>query len=99
MALTHLGRRGEAGTAIDTALARDPKNALTHANRGWTLLHGGDHARALEHFREALRLDPELAWARRGIVETLSARGPVIRLLLRYFLWMQRIAVFPGGRR
>lgn len=96
LALTHLGRREEAGTTIDAALARDPENALTHANQGWTLLHGGDHVRALDHFREALRLHPGLEWARQGIVEALTARNPIYRVLLRYFLWMSRLG---GGAR
>jgi len=64
MALVKLGRREAAAATIGAALAKDPQNAHTHANQGWALLHHGDHARRLEHFREALRLDPELDWAR-----------------------------------
>ena len=60
MALVQLGRKDEAAATLGSALADDPENALTHANQGWALLHQGDHAKALEHFREALRLDPEL---------------------------------------
>ncbi|MHC5542215.1 tetratricopeptide repeat protein, partial [Singulisphaera rosea] len=73
-----------------SALADDPENALTHANQGWALLHQGNHTLALEHFREALRLDPELEWARVGIVESLKARHLVYRIMLRFFLWMGR---------
>jgi len=91
MALVQLGQREEAAATIGGALARDPDNAITHANQGWSLLHGGQHARALEHFREALRLDPELEWARQGLVEALKARSAVYGLLLRYFLWMSRL--------
>ena len=87
MALVKLGRKVEAGAAIDDALARDPDNPATHANRGWTLLHQGEHRRALDHFREALRLDPNMEWARAGIVEALKARHLVYRVMLRYFLW------------
>jgi hypothetical protein len=54
------------------------------------LLHRGDHRGALEHFREALRLDPELEWARAGIVEALKARYLLYRVMLRFFLWMGR---------
>lgn len=93
MALVKLGRRDEAGQTLDAALARDPENPMTHANHGWALLHQGDHERALHHFREALRLNPSLAWAREGIVEALRARNPVYRLLLRYFLWMSRLQI------
>jgi len=74
MALVKLGRRTEAGQAIDTALARNPDSAFTHANQGWTFLEANDPQKALEHFREALRLDPENEWARQGIVEALKAR-------------------------
>lgn len=66
MALVKLGRRAEAGATMEEALARDPDDAFTHANRGWGLLHEGDPARALEHFREALRLEPGLDYARAG---------------------------------
>ena len=68
-----------------------PKNALTHANQGWALLHRGDHQTGhSKHFREALRIDPNLDWARGGIVEALKARYLIYRLMLRFFLWIGR---------
>lgn len=91
MALTQLGRREEAAATLGQSLSRDPHNAVTHANQGWTYLHQGDHKKALEHFREALRIDPELDWARSGMVEALKSRYLVYRLMLRYFLWMSRL--------
>ena len=91
MALVKLGRGGEAGDAIDAALARDPENAATHANQGWALLHEGKADEALPHFKESLRLNPNSAWAREGIVEALKARNPVYALMLRYFLWMSKL--------
>ena len=84
--------QGRGGADAGSALANDPENALTHANQGWALLHRGDHAKALEHFREALRIDPELDWARAGIVEALKARHLIYRLMLRFFLWIGRQA-------
>jgi tetratricopeptide (TPR) repeat protein len=90
LALVQLGRKAEAEQTLGSALANDPENALTHANQGWALLHRSDHRRALEHFREALRIDPELEWARSGIVEALKARYLIYRLMLRFFLWMGR---------
>ena len=84
-------------------LFRSPDNAVTHANRGWTLLEGGDRKKALEHFKESLRLDPTGDWARAGIVEALKAGNPVYALMLRYFFWMSRLsgraqwAVILGG--
>jgi tetratricopeptide (TPR) repeat protein len=92
MALVKLGRKAEAGLNIDAALARDPEDALSHANQGWTLLEKGDPKAAMEHFREALRLEPDLEWARQGIVEALKARHLIYYVLLRYFLWMQKLS-------
>jgi tetratricopeptide (TPR) repeat protein len=92
MALVKLGRREEAGYTMDTVLAREPENAVSHANRGWALLEQGERQRAMEHFREALRLNPQLEWAREGIVEALRARHFIYRLILRYFFWMSRLS-------
>lgn len=88
LALSKLGRVSEARAAIEATLARDPLNAVSHANQGWAVLERGDTAAALEHFREALRLDAEFAMARAGIVECLKTRYLVYRLLLRFILWM-----------
>ena len=90
-ALVQLNRRDDAAETIGEALARDPEDPFTHANQGWARLHAGDHAAALDHFREALRLDPRLEWAREGLVEALKAHYPVYGLMLRYFLWMSRL--------
>jgi tetratricopeptide (TPR) repeat protein len=92
MALTKLGRQSDADATIERALERNPENAYTHANRGWTLLEQGDHPRALDHFREALRIDPTLDWARQGIVEALKARYFLYRVMLKFFFWMSRLS-------
>ena len=103
LSLIKLGRRSEASAGLEFALARDPEDALTHANQGWALLHQGDPRKALEHFREAVRLDPTMDHARAGIVEALKARNPLYGLLLKYFLWTSRLsrkaqwAVLVGG--
>jgi len=86
--LTQTGKTGEAHATLDDALAHDPENAFTHANRGWTLLRESRPEPAIGHFREALRLDPSMEYARTGIVEAMKARNPVYRPLLRFFLWM-----------
>jgi tetratricopeptide (TPR) repeat protein len=91
MALTMLGRREEAGATLAGALQRAPEDALSHANLGWNHLHQGNAKKAEEHFREALRLDPEMKHARSGVVEALKARNPVYRFVLAYFLWMSRL--------
>jgi tetratricopeptide (TPR) repeat protein len=91
VALVNLGRREEASQTIAGALQNNPHNATTHANQGWALLHAGDYKAALEHFREALRIDPESRWAKSGIVEALKARNPIYRAMLKYFLFMSRM--------
>lgn len=92
MALVKLGRRSEAGSTIDAALARDPEDAFSHANKGWALLEARDPKRAMIHFREALRLEPTMEFARAGIVEALKARNPVYALFLRYMFWMSKFS-------
>lgn len=91
MCLVKLGRKSEAGATIDTALARNPENALSHANQGWTLLEQRQPQKAMEHFREALRINPELEWARLGIVEAMKARHGIYRWMLTWFFWMARL--------
>jgi tetratricopeptide (TPR) repeat protein len=91
MALSQLGRQDEAIAAVDSALARDPDNEFAHANKGWALLHERKPKLALEHFREALRLDPNYESAQLGIVEALKAHNVVYRWMLTYFLWMSRL--------
>jgi hypothetical protein len=76
---------------LAATLAREPENALNHANQGWLLLCSGHHQRAMEHLREALRLNPTLEWARTGIVQALKARNPLYRVLLQTFLWMSKL--------
>lgn len=108
MALVRLGRKAEAMESVDYALDRAPEDAFSHANQGWNLLHRNEPRRAQEHFREALRLDPELDYAREGMLEALKARNPIYRGMLAYFLWLGRqtsrfqwafiIGIFFGGR-
>jgi tetratricopeptide (TPR) repeat protein len=90
-ALVNLGDRAAAAATMHQALARRPDDPQAHANQGWTLLHQGQPNKAMEHFREALRLDPEMEFARAGIVEAMKARHIVYRWMLAYFLWMTRL--------
>lgn len=92
MALVKLGRKAEAGATIERTLARDPDDAFSHANQGWTLLEQGDRRKAMEHFRESLRLDPTNDWARTGLVEAIKAGNPIYAGMLKYFLWMQKLS-------
>jgi Flp pilus assembly protein TadD len=96
MAQVKLGDKAGASATIDQALARRPDDPIAHANQGWVLLEQGNPKKSVEHFREALRLNPEFEWARQGILEALKAHNPIYRLMLAWFLWMARL---PGGVR
>ncbi len=89
--LTHLKRHDEADSTIDKALELDPENPYTHSNTGWTALRRGDHARAMEHFREALRREPGLETARAGMIEALKARYWIYRQWLKYVFWVSNL--------
>lgn len=72
------------------AVRLDPEDADAHAALGALRLHRSRVEEAEESFREALRLDPHQALARRGLEEAMMARHPAYRPFLRYSLWMQR---------
>ncbi|TWT37302.1 cellulose synthase subunit BcsC [Posidoniimonas corsicana] len=86
-----LGRSDAGRQDVEQALRVDPNDAASHANLGWSCLERHDLTQAERHFREALRLDPSLEWARVGVLETTKARFPIYRWLLSYFLWMARL--------
>ena len=90
IALTQLGRTAEAHTTGDYALNRTPDNGMSHAVKGWACLHQSRPHDAQPHFVEALRLEPDLEYARRGMLESLKATNPLYRGMLVYFLWMGR---------
>jgi tetratricopeptide (TPR) repeat protein len=90
-ALRQMGRGEVSRAELHDALRVAPEDATTHANLGWNHLSAGNRDEAMRHFREALRLDPELDWARHGVVETLKAHNIFYRQMLRYFLWMQSL--------
>lgn len=96
IALTKLGRAAEATDSVDASLAHDPDNPWTHQARGFALLTQGDAKGALHHFQEALRRDPTLESSRQGLVEALKAQNPIYRLVLGWFLWLER---FSTGRQ
>jgi tetratricopeptide (TPR) repeat protein len=86
--LMKLNRKEESFQTIENALLEDPDNAYTHANYGWNLLERGDHHKALIHFREALRLDPDMEYARDGMADALQSRYWPYRVFMKYSFWM-----------
>ena len=96
------GRTTEAEEAYLRVLQADAGDALGHAGKGWIGLRSGD-PNSIHHFQEALRLDPTLEWAREELIQSLKARNPVFKILLRWFLWLsaqsrqrQRVIIFGG---
>ncbi len=91
-ALSKMGRTSVAQQQLRDALQVDPDDPSTHANLGWTALQNGDRVKAMEHFREALRLEPEMDWAREGVLETLRSKSRFYRVLLKYNFWLSRFS-------
>ncbi|WP_460504376.1 tetratricopeptide repeat protein, partial [Hymenobacter agri] len=81
------GRPTEAGHAARSALRYNADSSQTQAQAGWVSLETNRPQEALEHFREALRLDPESEFAREGLVEALKARYWVYRSFMRFVYW------------
>lgn len=91
-ALAKLNRREESVSTLEGALKEDPNNPFTHANYGWIELEKGDHRKALKHFQEALKSDPNLQYAQHGMIQALKARYFLYRLFLTYAFWMSNLS-------
>ena len=90
IALRQQGRLQESEAVTASMLAQSPDDALSQNNAGWSALHAGDHRRANRHFLEALRLDPNLDNARRGLIHAFNSRVLIYRLYFQYLAWMGR---------
>lgn len=90
-ALLKLNNSEASFRTIEGALRGDPNNAYTHANYGWGLLEKGDHKKALVHFKESLKNNPNFEYAQSGMTEALKAGNPVYRLFLKYAFWMSNL--------
>jgi tetratricopeptide (TPR) repeat protein len=90
-ALHKLDRKEDAFDTIHHALQKDPENEMTHTNLGWGLLEQGNHKKALEHFREALKLNPNYEYAKAGLVEGLKARYMFYKIFLKYAFWLSNM--------
>ncbi len=90
-ALLKLDQKDESYQTIEGALKEDPNNPYTHANFGWSLLEKGDNKKALFHFKEALKNDPNFEYAQAGMVQALKARYFIYRLFLKYSFWMSNM--------
>jgi Tfp pilus assembly protein PilF len=91
LTLLNLGRISEAETEVDATLAISPNHPFPHAVKGWVLLHQNQISDAMHSFREALRIEPSLDWARVGLLEALKAKNDLYRLILKFDLWRLRL--------
>src|SRR5437868_3516808 len=57
-ALFRLKDKTAAYDTIKEALNVDPDDDFTHTNFGWHFMEAGKHKKAREHFRQALRINP-----------------------------------------
>lgn len=73
-------------------LARDPENAFSFANSGWAALQRGQVKEAEDFFKEALRLDPSMSYAKEGLKESFRARSAFYRLFLRWVFFIQQFS-------
>src|SRR5215831_7740046 len=87
-ALNKLKRVDDAMATMQDALQQDPENDFTHTTIGWNLLEKGKHREASEHFKEALRINPNLPGAKAGLKEALKSKIPPYKWLLQYSFWI-----------
>jgi tetratricopeptide (TPR) repeat protein len=87
-ALNKLKRVDDAIATMQDALEKDPENDFTHTTVGWNLLEKGRYKEATEHFKEALRINPNLPGAKAGLKEALKSKIPPYKWLLQYSFWI-----------
>ena len=89
-ALTKLNRKEEAKSSIEYLLQDNPEDAYSHANAGWSHLENNDVEQAAIHFKEALMLNPNLDFARSGMLTAIKSKNKIYNLYLRYAFWVSK---------
>jgi len=88
IALNKLKQTDAAVETMEHALAQDPDNEFTHSTIGWNYLEKGNNKVAATHFREALRINPNMHNAKEGLKEALKSKIPPYKWLLQYSFWI-----------
>lgn len=91
LALIHLDRMKYVPQAVESALAMNAEDAFSHAARGYFLLDSTKYDEALNSFKEALRIDPEMEWARDGVVTALKKQYLLYRASLGFLALLPKI--------
>ena len=78
--------------AARATLAAAPESAVAHALAGQAHLLRGRERDAVEHFHEALKLDPGSEGAQAGLAQALKAAHPLFRPFFRFFVWQERLS-------
>ena len=87
--LTKLKQKEEAFSTLKNTLSDNPEDYFTQANAGWTKLELGNYSEANNHFKEALKINPNDDYAREGMIESLKAKNIIYRYFLKYAFWIQ----------
>jgi tetratricopeptide (TPR) repeat protein len=87
-ALFRLKNKEAAYDTIREALNVNPDDDFTHTNFGWHFMEAVKHKKAREHFRQALRINPNNNRARQGYKESLKANFAPYRWMLMFSLWL-----------
>lgn len=85
-------RLDESEQEANRRLARDPENAFSFATAGWAALQRGDIKGAEAHFKESLRIDPQMEYARDGLKQSYRARSAFFRMFLKWSFFIQRFS-------
>ncbi|MDC8002433.1 tetratricopeptide repeat protein [Aureisphaera galaxeae] len=88
--LTKLEKIPEANQTIEDILLENPQDVYSHANVGWVELEKNNIDKALNHFKEALSIDPNFEYAREGMSTALKAKNFIYRQYLKYAFWISK---------
>lgn len=91
LALWSRGDNRQAWPVAERFLQLAPHDARAHSVVGHIQSALGNFAEAEEHYREALRLDPESLEAQEGLLDNIKRRSWLYQWLERYRNWVYRI--------
>ena len=92
LALQRLGRTLEAAESSAKALSLNPESSYSHYNQGMQDLENRKYQKAMQHFSEALRIDPNDAESREGLLMCIKANNVFFRAYLRYQFWISSLS-------